>query len=157
MGLLDGALTNVLESLAGGAGAGSSQSSLGALLNSLGSGNEAQSTNLLNVAMSMLQQNGGLMGVLDKFRQNGMAQHAESWVGTGDNMPITGDQLHQVFGDSSMASVASQLGQSRGQASSMMAQLLPELINHLTPQGQIPQDHEDMISRALGMLRGAMV
>jgi uncharacterized protein YidB (DUF937 family) len=143
--------------MSGGGSAGAQQSSLGTLLNSLGSGNQAQSSNLLGVAMSMLQQNGGLTGVLDMFRQNGMAQHVDSWVGTGANMPITGNQLQQVFGDSSMASVASQLGQSPGQASSLMAQLLPELINHMTPQGQIPQDHGDIISRALGMLRGAAV
>jgi uncharacterized protein YidB (DUF937 family) len=143
--------------MSGGSSAGASQSPLSALLNTLGSGNQAQSSNLLGAAMSMLQQNGGLTGVLDMFRQNGMARHANSWVNNGANMPISGDQVQQVFGDSSMASVASQLGQSPGQASSLMAQLLPELINHLTPQGQIPQDHEDIISSALGMLRGATV
>jgi uncharacterized protein YidB (DUF937 family) len=143
--------------MSGGGSVGASQSPLSTLLNSLGSGNQAQSSNLLGVAMSMLQQNGGLTGVLDMFRQNGMAQHADSWVGAGPNMPITGDQIQQVFGDSSMASIGSQLGQPPGQASSLMAQLLPELINHLTPQGQIPQNHEDIISRALEMLRGATV
>jgi uncharacterized protein YidB (DUF937 family) len=157
MALIDAVLSNVLGSMSGGGSGGASQSSLGPLLNSLGSGNPAQSTNLLNVAMSMLQQNGGLTGVLDMFRQKGMGQHADSWVGTGANMPITGDQVQQVFGDSSMAGVASQLGQSPTQASSAMARVLPELINHLTPQGQIPRDHEEIVSRALGMLRGAMV
>jgi uncharacterized protein YidB (DUF937 family) len=155
MGLLDAVLANVLGSMSGGGGASAQQSSLGTMLNSLGSGNQAQSGNLLSVAMSMLQQNGGLTGVLDMFRQKGMGQHADSWVGTGANMPVSGDQIQQVFGDSSMASAASQLGQSPSQTSSLMAQLLPELINHLTPQGQIPQDHEDIISRALGMLSGA--
>lgn len=126
------------------------------MLNSLGGGNQAQSASLLTAAMSMLQQHGGLSGVLDMFRQSGMSQHADSWVGTGANMPVSADQVQQVFGQESMSRVASQLGQSPGQAGSLMAQLLPELINHLTPQGQIPQDHNDMISKALGMLRGGV-
>jgi uncharacterized protein YidB (DUF937 family) len=106
--------------------------------------------------MSMLQQHGGLTGVLDKFRENGMGQHADSWVGTGANMPISAEQVQQVFGESSISQVASQLGQSHGQASSALAQLLPQLIDHLTPQGQVPPDHEDLISKALGMLRGGL-
>jgi uncharacterized protein YidB (DUF937 family) len=156
VGLLDEILASVSGGTAGGAGVQSSPSSLSTMLNSLGGGNQAQSASLLTAAMSMLQQHGGLSGVLDMFRQSGMSQHADSWVGTGANMPITGDQVQQVFGQQSMTSVASQLGQSPGQAGSVMAQLLPELINHLTPQGQIPQEHDDMLSKALGMLRGGV-
>jgi uncharacterized protein YidB (DUF937 family) len=141
---------------AGGAGAQSSQSSLSSMLNSLGGGNQGQSASLLSVAMSLLQQHGGLSGVLDMFRQSGLSQHADSWVGTGSNMPVSGDQVQQVFGQQSITRVASQLGQSPAQAGSLMAQLLPELINHLTPQGQVPQDHNDIISKALGMLRGGL-
>lgn len=156
MGQLDGVLANLLGSSAGGGGAGLSQSPLAGILNALGGGNQGQSTNLLTAAMSMLQQHGGLTGVLDKFRASGMGQHADSWVSTGANLPISGEQVQQVFGESSISQVASQLGQSRGQASSAMAQLLPELINHLTPQGQVPSDHADLISRALGMLGGRL-
>jgi len=156
VGMIDGVLANLLGGMAGGAGPQSSQSSLASMLGSLGGGNQSQSASLLTAAMSMLQQNGGLSGVLDMFRQNGMGQHADSWVSTGANMPISGDQVQQVFGDQSMARAASQLGQSQGQAGSMMAQLLPELINHLTPQGQVPQNHQDLISKALGMLRSGM-
>jgi uncharacterized protein YidB (DUF937 family) len=152
MGLLDGILSNVVGSLGSG-GVPGAQNPLGALLGSLGGG-QGQGANLLTAAMSLLQQNGGLNGVLDTFRQSGMAQHADSWVSTGPNIGLSGDQLQQVFGGSSIGNIASQLGMSNGQASSAMAQILPELINQLTPNGQVPSDHGDLISKGLAMLTG---
>ncbi|HEY7188308.1 MAG TPA: YidB family protein [Vicinamibacterales bacterium] len=152
MGLLDGILSNVVGSLGSGAMPGA-QNPLGALLGGLGGG-QGQGANLLTAAMSLLQQNGGLDGVLDSFRQNGMAQHADSWVSTGANVGISGDQLQQVLGSSSIGNVASQLNMSHGQASSALAQILPELINQLTPGGQVPSNHSDLISQGLAMLTG---
>jgi len=154
MGLIDAVLSSLRGSSPANAGAQSSQSQLAAVLGSLGQGNEAQTGNLLAAAMSMLQQHGGLAAVLDRFRESGMARHADSWVSPGANLPISGDQVQQVFGEPSISRVASQMGQSPGQTSSVLAQLLPELINHLTPQGQVPPDHQDLLSKALAMLRG---
>jgi uncharacterized protein YidB (DUF937 family) len=100
----------------------------------------------------MLQQNGGLEGVLGKFRQGGMAQQADSWVSTGQNMNISADQLQQVFGSSTISDLAAQLGMSEGQASSTMAQLLPDVINRLTPEGQVPENTNEEIAQGLSML-----
>jgi len=152
MGLLDGILSNVVGSLGSGAMPGA-QNPLGALLGSMG-GAQGQGANLLTAAMSLLQQNGGLPGVLDSFRQSGMAQHADSWVSTGANVGISGDQLQQALGSSSIGDIASQLGMSHGQTSSALAQILPELINQLTPGGQLPNNHADLISQGLAMLTG---
>src|SRR5262245_47939152 len=156
MGLLDG----ILGGLAGpgpGAQPTSGANPLGAILSSLASGNQAQSGNLLTAAMSMLQQNGGLGNVLEMFRGSGLGAQADSWVGTGANMALSGDQLQQVFGGSALGSIASQLGISSGQASSAMAQILPELVNQLTPNGQLPEDSGDILSRGLASLRGGSV
>jgi uncharacterized protein YidB (DUF937 family) len=100
----------------------------------------------------MLQQNGGLEGVLNKFRQSGLAQQADSWVSTGQNMNISPDQLQQVFGSSTISDLASRLGMSENQASSSMAQLLPDIIDHLTPQGQVPENGNEEIAQGLSML-----
>ena len=154
MGLLDGMLGDVVGSVLGGGGAGRAQSPLGGLLDGLGGGNQAQCSTLLRVAMSMIQQHGGLGNVLDMFRRSGLGEQADSWVGTGPNMGISPDQVRQVFGDGSLGSIASQLGMSHGEASSVMAQILPELINHITPQGRIPDDHQDVFSKALAALCG---
>jgi len=102
--------------------------------------------------LSLLQQNGGLEGVLGRFRQGGLGQQADSWVGTGQNMNISPDQLQQIFGSSTIKDLASQLGVPEGQAGSTMAQLLPEVINQLTPKGQVPENGDEEIAQGLSML-----
>jgi len=143
MGLLDGLLGELMGSYLG----GSQQRS------PFGSGSQMQGGNmLLQIALMMLQQNGGLEGVLGKFRQGGLAQQADSWVGTGKNMDVSGDQVQEVFGPSTMGDLASKLGMPAGQAGSVMAQILPELINQLTPQGQMPENSNQSISDELSKL-----
>jgi uncharacterized protein YidB (DUF937 family) len=150
MGLLDGLLGNVVGSMFSG---NQAQSPLGSVLGGFGGGNQQQSGNLLlQLALSMLQQNGGLEGVLGKFRQGGLGQQADSWVSTGQNMNISADQLRQVFGSSAISDLAAQLGMSEGQASSTMAQLLPDVINRLTPEGQVPANSNEEIAQGLSML-----
>ena len=150
MGLLDGLIGNVVDSMLRG---NQAQDSLGSVLAGLGGGNQSQSGNLLlQVVLSMLQQNGGLEGVLGKFRQGGLAQQADSWVSTGQNMNISADQLQQVFGSSTISDLASRLGMSEGQASSTMAQLLPDVINQLTPEGQVPANSNEEIAQGLSTL-----
>jgi uncharacterized protein YidB (DUF937 family) len=129
------------------------QNPLGSVLRGLGGGNPTQSGNLLlQLALSMVQQNGGLEGVLNKFRQGGLAQQADSWVSTGQNINISADQLQQVFGSSTISDLASQLGMSEGQADSAIAQVLPEVINRLTPEGQVPENGNEEIAQGLSML-----
>jgi uncharacterized protein YidB (DUF937 family) len=148
MGLLDGLIGNVVGSMLSG---NQTQNPFGAR------GNDAQGGNmLLQLALSMLQQNGGLEGVLNKFRQGGFGQQADSWVSTGQNMNISADQLQQVFGSSTIRDLASRLGMPEDQASSAMAQMLPEVINNLTPQGQAPENRNDEIADGLSALATAL-
>jgi uncharacterized protein YidB (DUF937 family) len=130
MGMLDGLLTNMMG---GAAGQGQSQ--------------------LLGVALQLIQQNGGLPGILSKFEHGGMAEHAQSWTGTGANMPVTGGQLQEILGSGAIGQIAAQLGMSHGDASAGLAQVLPQLISHLTPAGQVPDDHSDMLAQALQMIK----
>jgi uncharacterized protein YidB (DUF937 family) len=153
MGLLDSLLSGVIGSATGGQGAQSASNPLGSILASLAGGNQQQTGNLLAAAMSLLQQSGGLGGMLGQLQSSGLGAQADSWVSTGANMAVSGDQIDQAFGGPALGNVASQLGMSHGQASSAMAQILPELINQLTPNGRVPEDSSDLISRALSMLR----
>jgi len=155
MGLLDGILGNVLGSATGASPSPQTSNPLGEILSGLGGGNVAQSGNLLSAVMSMVQQNGGLPGLLDMFRQKGLAQQADSWVGAGANASITPDQLQHVFGGDQISGLAAQFGTSQGQASSMLSQILPELVNQLTPSGQVPGNHADLLSQGLAALRRA--
>jgi uncharacterized protein YidB (DUF937 family) len=129
MGLLDGLLQNVL-----GAGAQQSQGSM------------------MQAALQMLQQNGGLPGIISKFQNGGMGAHVGSWVGTGANMPINGSQIQEILGSGAIGEIAQQLGLSHGDASSGLAQVLPGIINQLTPGGQVPEDHADLVAQARAML-----
>jgi uncharacterized protein YidB (DUF937 family) len=156
MGLLDGLIGNVLGSMLGG-NQGQGQDPLGPILGRLGGSNQAQSGNLLlQLALSMLQQNGGLEGILGKFREGGLSQQADSWVGTGQNMNISADQLQQIFGSSTVSDLASRLGMSEQQAGSEMAQLLPEVINRLTPEGQVPENSNEEIAQGLSALANSL-
>jgi len=150
MGLLDDLIGNMLGSASRG---NQRQDPLGSILGGLTGGNQAQSGNLLlQLALSLLQQNGGLEGVLNRFRQGGLGQQADSWVGTGQNMNISTSELQQVFGSSTLRDLAAQLGMREEQAGSTMAQVLPELINQLTPRGQVPENGDDEIAQGLSML-----
>jgi uncharacterized protein YidB (DUF937 family) len=107
---------------------------------------------LLQLALSMLQQNGGLDGILGKLRQGGLGQQADSWVGTGQNMNVSADQLQEVLGGGTIGDLAAKLGLSQEQAGSAMSQVLPELINQLTPKGQVTGESNNSIADALESL-----
>lgn len=151
MGLLDGILGNVVGSMLGG-NQGGQQSPLDSILSGLGGSQVRGGNPLLQIALAVLQQNGGLEGVLGKFRESGMNAQADSWVSTGPNMGISPNQLQEALGSSTIGQIASQLGVSQEQAGSSMSQLLPELINHLTPQGQVTSESNDAIAEGLEAL-----
>jgi uncharacterized protein YidB (DUF937 family) len=104
-----------------------------------GGGNAA----MMNAVAGMLgQQSGGIGGLVQAFSQNGMAEQAQSWVGTGENMPISPDQVQNVLGGDMIANLASQVGVPPEMASSLVAQVLPMLINQLTPNGTVPEGND---------------
>ena len=159
MGLLDGILGNVLGAALGGnrAQPQQAQDPLSAILSGLTGGNSAgggggMGNILLQLGLSMIQQNGGLGGVLGKFRESGLGAQADSWVGTGQNLNIAPNQLEQIFGSGALSDIASKLGVSQDQAGSAMSQVLPELINQLTPQGQVTPDSENSVAEGLEAL-----
>jgi uncharacterized protein YidB (DUF937 family) len=117
-------------------------------------GGQGSSNGLLAAAMTLVQQQGGLEGLLQKFQGAGLGDLAQSWVGTGANAAVSGDQLEAAFGHDAVASVASQTGVAPSQASSGLASVLPEIVNALTPNGQIPSNSGDMVKSVMGMLRG---
>ena len=126
---------------------------LDGLLGSLMGGSAQQGQNpMLQMALQVIQQNGGLPGIIGKFQQAGFGQQAGSWVGTGQNLPISADQLQQVLGAGSIGQIAQQLGLSHGEAGSSLAQALPQIIDKLTPTGQISANHSDMLAQPMAAL-----
>jgi uncharacterized protein YidB (DUF937 family) len=124
----------------------------GLLQNVLGSGAQQSQGSMMQVALQVLQQNGGLPGIISKFQNGGMAAQVGSWVGTGANMPISGAQLQEILGSGSIGEIAQKLGLSHADASSGLAQVLPHVVDQLTPGGQVPADHGDLVAQARAML-----
>lgn len=123
MGLLD----SVVGALAGGQGGGA------------GGGQAA----LISAVLSMLSQNGsaggGLGALVEKFQQGGLGDVVGSWVSTGQNLPVSPNQLESVLGSDLIGQLAGKLGMSAGDASAQLAQFLPQAVDHLTPGGQLPE------------------
>ena len=134
MGMLDGLIGSALGGMMGAGGSGQAQSPL------------------LQIALQLLQQNGGIAGVLDKFRQGGYADQADSWQSAGQNMPLSGNALQEVLGSGTIGQIAGQLGMSHGDTAGGLAQMLPQLIDQFTPNGEIPENHNDVVAQALAIL-----
>lgn len=101
------------------------------------------------VVLQLLQQSGGLQGLLQKMQQSGHGNEAQSWIGTGQNMPISPDMLSQIFGQGNLSQIANQLGMSRDEAASSVAQALPQVVDRMTPDGSIPEGDDDLVARTL--------
>jgi uncharacterized protein YidB (DUF937 family) len=93
----------------------------------------------------------GLAAVVEGFTKNGLGQQASSWVGTGENQPVSPDQVKAGLGDQQVAEVAQQAGVSKDDAAQGLAGLLPQLVNHLTPDGKIP--NADQIKGLLSQIK----
>src|SRR6266436_7232761 len=105
------------------------------------SGMLANSSNpLASSVMQMINsQPGGLSGLLQQFHDKGLGGLVSSWVSTGQNLPISADQLQHVLGSEQVKQLAAQAGISPETASSHLTQLLPMLIDKLTPNGHVPE------------------
>ena len=95
--------------------------------------------------------NNGLQGLTSQLTDNGMADQVKSWVGQGQNEPVSGSQIRQAMDPQVLNQVAEQANMTPEQASESVAQVLPEMVNQATPQGQMPS--EDPFSKGVGMLK----
>jgi uncharacterized protein YidB (DUF937 family) len=126
---------------------------LGKVTGKSGGGAEVQ---LLNAVTGMLgkQNAGGLAGLVDQFTKSGLGDVVSSWVGTGKNLPISADQITKALGGNQLGDLAKQAGLTPEKASSMLAGVLPGLVDSLTPNGKMPEG--DMLQQALSMFKGKM-
>lgn len=107
-----------------------------------GGGNQAA---LIAAVVSMLNANGsggGLNDLIARFEQGGLGSVIGSWVSTGHNLPISAEQLQSVLGSGQLGQIAEQLGLSHGEAAAQLSQVLPQVVDHLTPNGQLPASAE---------------
>ena len=115
---------------------------------------------LAPIVIKMLSNNskeGGLGGLASMFGKADLGNVLQSWIGNGQNMPISADQVGQVFGNDMLGNIAKQAGLDQNEVAGGLAQMLPQIINHLTPQGQAPAGGlgtSDELMGTLGSLLG---
>ena len=147
MGLLDSVLGQVLGGALGGAQGGvQGGASAGA-----GGGNAA----LLQAVLGMLGNDapgGGLGGLVQSFERGGLGHVIGSWISSGQNHPISADRLGQVLGPEILNALTRQTGGQSSDVLGQLTQLLPQVIDRLTPHGQVPANGLGNTSDLLGML-----
>ena len=103
----------------------------------------------------LLRGQGGVGGLVEKFNQAGLADVVGSWIGTGANANISAEQITAVIGHGPLADIAAKMGVSPQQASVVLAGLLPQVIDRLTPAGQVAGS-DDLLGQLTGGLAGGL-
>ena len=122
-------------------------------LPSLSGGDPAQAAAVMGTMMELLQQKGGLGGVLDMFRASGLGAQADSWASPGPNEPVSGDQMEQALGSPIVAMIAEKLGLSPEQAKATLAQVVPAVTSRMAAEERLTGEPQDALAKALGMLK----
>ena len=147
-----GGLNDLLGGLLGGSGGGSQgglEDVLGGLLGGGASGSPGTSAKGVNTAavvaalgplLAKLLKSGGLSKMVRGAQTSGLSAQADSWVGTGANAPVSAQEVRGVVGDDTVTELAQQAGISDDQAAEVLAQVVPQVVNGLTPDGKLPAD-----------------
>jgi uncharacterized protein YidB (DUF937 family) len=133
---MDSSIENLLGGLLGGSGGAGGLGGLGSLLGG-GAGGGSPLAALLPVVTGMLA-GGGLSKILGGMQSAGLGDKAKSWVASGENQPISAEEVKEVVDPAHIAEVAQKAGVSHDEAAGMIAQALPAVVNHVTPDGQVP-------------------
>ncbi|MGH9692895.1 MAG: YidB family protein [Bryobacteraceae bacterium] len=110
--------------------------------------------NVLSTLLNVVNNHpGGVGGLLQAFQQQGLGGVVNSWVGTGANQAVSPEQVQSALGNEQVQEVASKLGVSPQDASSHIAQWLPAVIDHLTPNGQVPAGGSNLMEMGAGLIK----
>jgi uncharacterized protein YidB (DUF937 family) len=109
----------------------------------------------------MVRSSGGLHGLIGKLSRSGLGHQVQSWVGTGENQPVTGSQVRHAMDPRQLNAMAAQAGMSPEETSDQLAAALPAVVNQATPQGQLPDSDPfakglDKVRRMLTMQLGGL-
>ena len=132
MGLLDGMAKGLLGKVLGGGGS---------------------QNPLMDIVLGLITnpQTGGLQGLIQTFKEKGLGDAVSSWISTGENQPVTGDQIQHALGGNLIQQIAEQLGSSKSEVSGGLSNLFPEIIDKLTPNGSLPEN--DQLHQGLELLK----
>ena len=108
---------------------------------------------LMDIVLGLITnpETGGLQGLIQAFKEKGLGDAVSSWISTGENQPVSGKQIQNALGSNFIQQIAKQLGNSKSEVSGGLANLLPEIIDKLTPSGTLPEG--DALNQGLSMLK----
>jgi uncharacterized protein YidB (DUF937 family) len=92
---------------------------------------------LVGILNGLLTQSGGLQGLASKFSQSGQGDAFSSWVGMGENQPVSSNQMQKALGSEQVSALAAKMGVDPNQASQFLAEYLPKIVDKLTPAGKV--------------------
>src|SRR5690349_17349584 len=109
---------------------------------------------LMGMLGSLLTQSGGLQGLANKFAQSGQGNAFQSWVGMGENQPISNNEIQRALGSEQVNAIATRMGVDPAVASNFLAEYLPKIVDKLTPAGKIDPnaDHQQGLAALLPSL-----
>jgi uncharacterized protein YidB (DUF937 family) len=128
--------------------------SMAGALGAAGSGGAGQ-PDLMKLVMGLVERAGGLQGLMAKLQQGGLGEVVASWTASGPNAPVSGAQLEGALGSDLLGPLAKQFGLGEGDLAATLAKALPQVIDTLSPQGQLPAGMPDF--GGLGGLLGDML
>lgn len=133
-------LNDILGAVLSGSAGGNQQNAIGQIIAQLLAGS------------SQSGQGGGLAALIQQFQKAGLGDVINSWVSTGQNQSVDGAQIQQALGSDRIQQFAQETGMQGGQVSDLLAQILPQLVDKVTPNGSVPQqsDLQGMLSQLLG-------
>ncbi len=125
---------------------------LGAVSGKSGASGEANP--LMGILGGLLAQSGGLQGLASKFAQSGQGNAFQSWVGVGENQPVSSDQIQKALGSEQVSAMAAKMGVDPAVASTFLAEYLPKIVDKLTPEGKVDPaaDHQQGLAALLPSL-----
>ena len=129
---------------------------LDTVMGSLGGQGQGQSA-VMNLVTGLITNSngGGLGGLLQQFKAGGHGHLADSWVSTGKNLPISAEQIQSVLGSGQIQEMAAKIGLSPDILSGHLANLLPQVVDKVTPDGSVP-DQGTLQQGLGGLLQGLL-
>jgi uncharacterized protein YidB (DUF937 family) len=93
---------------------------------------------MVTVVNGLVERHGGFQGMISEMQSKGLGGAVQSWIGPGANQAVSPDQIHQAFGADTIAQLAAKVGVSPDVLASKLSEVLPQAVDHVTPNGVLP-------------------
>lgn len=124
-----------------------------------GEGEGSGKPDLMSIITGLIGGSGGLGGIVKQFTEKGLGDVVSSWIGKGDNAPVSPDQVKDAFGEDAIKDISEKTGMDTKEVTEQLSDKLPQIVDKLTPDGKIPEGDEaglglDNIGDIIGGLFG---